>query len=802
MSSDTTIRNYLATSRAGVVRRATGVSPSLAAARAWFAANLLALAGVGSALAATVPGDLLAGWTSFTLFNAGLFLAVRSGWLAHGAATAVGTNTTFAALMGFAWGSGVMLLLPTVDAIGAAVLLSAAFAVALTALPALAGFGGAYVYLVVTLAVLASAATLLDGRHPLAALWTLFGAAGLLVIGKAWAETQVRLRAILVELLLGRSAPAGVSTLPDDDGLALLARERLGAFDAAMARQERSRQVLRGLGDAVVVTDAEGHIEYANPIAEVLLGWTRKDLLGRRLEQGLRILFPPASRNHARDIFEELRRTRRTQNGNESARLLRRDGVVYGIDYTATALKDTHGEFAGTVFTLRDVTEKRNRAESIAWQATHDTLTGTINRGEFEVRLKKLVRRAQDDEAHTHALLYIDVDRFKQVNDTHGHAAGDAMLRELADVLRARIRGADTLARIGGDEFAALLYSCALDRARLVAEGMRIAVDRHRFSWDGEVMPLSLSIGIVPIDRDVKSVAELLRQADTACYAAKRDGRNRVHPHAPAQGDAEPALPHARPFDFVRDIQTAIEGNRLDLFYLPLVALAPAAAPAPRRCELVAGMRGADGTHVPRGQLAELAVRYQLSEDIDRWLVQAAIDAMRLNHPVLADMALVMVPLSPQTLGDARQREFILERLRAHPEQAARLGFCLDAPGLHGTQTWIAAFLAELRALGTRVMLRDVALGSEAVALLKVVEADFLGIPAPLIEAMTQSAVDHEVVAGLARTARARGMQTIAERVGDPVQRTALSALGIDFACGEPGEEPRRVAIYSEAQWI
>ncbi|MEQ8230066.1 MAG: diguanylate cyclase [Gammaproteobacteria bacterium] len=804
MSSDTTLRNYLGTAREHSRPRATGVamSPSLAGARAWFAANLLGLAGVGTALAGSVPQGMLAGWSCFTLLNAALYLAMRSGWLARGAATASGANTAFAALIGFAWGCGVMLLLPATDAIGIAALLAAAFAVALTALPALAGFGAAYVYLVLTLAVLASAATLLDGRYPLAALWTSFGAAGLLVIGKAYADNQARLRAILVELLLGRTAPVGVSTIPDDDALALLARERLSAFDAAMARQERQRQVLRGLGDAVVVTDAEGHVEYVNPVAEVLLGWTRKDLLGRRLEQGMRIVFPPASRNHARDIFEELRRTRRTQHGNESARLLRRDGVVYGLDYTATALKDERGEFAGTVFTLRDVTEKRNRAETIAWQATHDTLTGTINRGEFEVRLKKLLRRAQDDQANGHALLYIDVDKFKEVNDGYGHAAGDALLRELADILRTRIRGADTLARIGGDEFAALLYSCALDRARLVAEAMRIAVDRHRFTWEGIELPLSLSIGIVTIDRDCKGVADLLHHADSACYAAKRYGRNRVHAHGVDASAAGTAKPHARAFDFVRDIRTAIEGNRLELFYRPLLPLGNRTHETARSCELSAGVRTASGAHMPRAQLAELAARYQLSQDIDRWLVQAALDAMRLNQPVLSDMARVMVPLSAQTLADDRLKDFLLEHLGAHRPEAARLGFCVEQAALERDPAAAGRFLGQLRELGCRVLLRDVSLGGASTQLLQALPADYLAIPASLVATMTQSAVDHEIVAGLARSAHALGLKTVAEQVDHDIQRTALAALGIDLTLGEPGEPPRHVAIYSEAQWI
>jgi len=801
MSNDTTLRNHLAARRSPAraptrVRRAARVSPSEAVARTWFAANLLAVAGVGSALGGTTTPAMLTAWVGFTLLNAALFLAIRSGWLiAPARAIGPGLNASLAALMGCAWGSGLLLLLPSVDAIGVAVLLAAAFAVALTGLPAFAAYRGAYAYLVFTLGALAIVAVVRDARFPLAALWTAFGGAGLLIIGKAYADNQSRLRTILAELLLGDGAGARFTANPDDDALATLARERLAQVDATLARHQRIRQVLRGLGEAILVTDAKGVVEYANPAAEALLGFSRRDLVGHPLEQRLRIVFPPADRNHAREIFEQLRRSRRKQHGNDSARMLRRDGSVLGIDYVACALADSQGAFTGIVFTLRDVTEQRNRAEGIAWQATHDPLTGSINRGEFEVRLKKLVRRAQDDQAHTHALLYIDVDKFKFVNDSYGHAAGDAALKELSDLLRTRIRGADTLARIGGDEFAALLYSCELDRARLIAEGLRIAVDHHRFRFEGIELPLSLSIGVVEINRACRGSAELMRTADTACYAAKRYGRNRVHVHRP---DAPADTPRARTFDFVKDIQSAIQGNRLELFVQPLVALGDDAVQS-RRCELFVGIRDQHGELMPRAALHELADRYQLVEDIDRWVVRAALDALRLEHPALRDMALVLIPLCQQSLGDERLLAHLSTLVAEYPAQAGRLAFCFDAAGVTAHYDSVRGFVRGLRQHGCRIMLSDFGVGGEAVALMKSLEAEMVGIRSALTEAVPGSSVDHEVVAGLVRIARKLGIQTVADGAADPAR---LRTLGIDFARGASAAPPQAVSIPSDAQWI
>jgi diguanylate cyclase (GGDEF)-like protein len=443
---------------------------------------------------------------------------------------------------------------------------------------------------------------------------------------------------------------------------------------------------------------------------------------------------------------------------------------------------------------LRDVTERRRRAESIVWQATHDPLTGTINRAEFELRLKKLYRSARDEGGNVHSLLYIDADRFKFINDTYGHAAGDAAIKTLSDVLRARIRGADTLARVGGDEFTALLYSCGADRARLIAEGLRNAVEKHEFTWHGVELPLAVSIGVVEINRDSRTTAQIMRAADAACYAAKKRGRNRVHVSEPQDDGSQ-----TRAFDFVRDIQTAIHGNRLELFYQPLC---PADGGGSVSCELSVGVRDERGHLLPRADLDELTRRYHLSEDIDRWLVKAAIDAVRLNHPSLSSKELVMVPLSQQSLADERQLEHLAGIVKDHPDEARRLGFVLDQPGVAAQLDYLRYFVSAMKQHGCRILIGDLGFGSEAIGLMKSLQADYLGIPAGLVARMLDSSVDYEIVLGMSRVARSLGMQTVAESAPTESLREALAKMGVDFVKGQLNEGPRPVAIHSEAQWI
>ena len=768
--------------------------------RCWVIANLLAVAGVSAAFWERAPVMVLIGWSAFTALNALLHLASRSGHVfGHAATQSQVFNTGLAGVFGLSWGAGIAILLPIADPVQASVLLAAAFGVATLGIPVFAEFRSSYRFFAVSLAILASLSALSDDRFTVAFYWIVIASTTLLVMASVYYRSFENLRAIVHRFLhINDFTPEGTAIHRYADAeLGSLADKKLDALGDAFAAHERNCRVLRALGDAVVATDTAGNIEYVNPVAEVLLGWTHKELENRSIEDCMRIVFPPDQRNHTREMFDQSRLTRRTQSSNDNAQLIRKDGVVYGIDYIVTPIKDDRGEFSGTAFVLRDVTEKRHRAETIAWQATHDPLTGTINRTEFEIRLKKLLRRAQDDSGNVHTLLFIDIDKFKFVNDSYGHAAGDSALKALADILRTRIRGADTLARVGGDEFTALLYSCSSEKARLIAEELRAEVEKREFTWRSIELPVSISIGIVEINKQCKSTAEIIRAADSACYTAKKFGRNRVQLF---ESDRATSTKQARVFDFVKDIQTAIHGNRLELFYQPLCPMA--GAQSSNRCELSVGIRKSDGAFIPRSELSDLARRYQLTEDIDRWVVKATIDALRLNHPTLCEMELVLMPLSQQSLSDDRLLDYIIQNVEENKTYGHRLGFTFDEPGLSGHLEYVRYFITSLKQHSCHFMVSDLGFGSESVDLIKSLQTDYLGIRGSLVQNMLYSSVDYEVVLGLSRIARSLGMQTVAEQADTHSMRDALAKMGVDYAKGQLNEEPRRVSIYSEAQWI
>jgi len=270
---------------------------------------------------------------------------------------------------------------------------------------------------------------------------------------------------------------------------------------------------LRAMADAVVIVDHQGRIAFLNPIAAHLTGWRESESLGRPLAD--RIRFADAQGRSVELLGDG--------GASDVTLLLRRDGHAVLVESDVEPILDAAGERRGAVITFRNVTAAKRLTDELTWQATHDSLTGLSNRRAFESRLKRAVASAAQQGAR-HALLYLDLDRFKAVNDSGGHVAGDELLRQLAASLRRQLREHDTLARLGGDEFAVLLESCTPGQAAVVAAKLRDAVAAHEFAWQGLRFRVGVSVGGVVFAGGERSPAELLRRADALCYRAKAGG--------------------------------------------------------------------------------------------------------------------------------------------------------------------------------------------------------------------------------------------------------------------------------------
>ncbi len=754
--------------------------------RCWLVVHLTTLAGVGAFLRPQAPPALLAGWSIFVVLNVLLHLSLR-------AATVPASEqleTAMGAMFGLAWGLGVGLLLPYADATALAALLSGVLVIALFAIPVFGEHGSAYTYFLATLGLLLIGAMLYDGHHAGVMLWVAMAIASLQLLASGYSHTHNALRNALWHVL-NPNKPGLDRARGDTQQLLAHAVRKRDEIAAVLDREARQRQTLETLGEGLLTCDATGNIDYANASAERLLGVSRAQLVGHPLEHGVCIVHGRNPHNRTRDIFDEARLTRAAQAMSDWPQLLRRDGVAFGVDYRVTPLLDELEQFAGVSMQLRDMTDRRQRAESVAWQASHDGLTGVINRREFERRMHKLLQRADGANTNNHTLLYIDIDKFKFINDTYGHAAGDHALRTLTEVLRRHIRGADTLARIGGDEFCALLYSCNAERARALGESLRSAIDQHEFTWQAIHLPVSISVGLVEIGPALRSSADLLRAADAACYRAKSFGRNRVQMFEPVSGED---VQQEHRLDVVREIQSALHDGRLDLFYQPLCATT-ASLPI-EHCEVGVGIRTASDVFVPRQEVVALAARHQLSAAIDRWLIKASIEALHNEHSVLADMRVVLIPLSAQSAGDDRLLEYAIRTVREHKQVASRIGFTLPESVLVSHRDLLRYFITTLKQDDCQFMISDLGFGGGAIDAVKSMQIDYLGIRGCFVRNLLASSVDYEVVLGLSRVARALGMQTVAEHADSRALRDALAKMGVDYAKGLLHDGPRRVARF------
>ncbi len=306
------------------------------------------------------------------------------------------------------------------------------------------------------------------------------------------------------------------------------------------ARLEREKELaevtLHSIVDGVITTDAAGRVEYLNPVAEHYLGWSSAEAAGRPLAEVYRVhrrAHRQADRNAAVDRCHGA-------GGVEpvAVRLVDRSGRECPIRYSHAPIRGRDGTVHGMIVVFHDVSQVRAMAQQLIWQASHDALTGLVNRREFERRLAELIETAET-QRREHALLFMDLDNFKAVNDTCGHSAGDELLRQLTTIMLTRMRGSDTLARLGGDEFGALLESCPLDQALRIANAMRETVREFRFVWEGKTFNVGVSVGLVPINAESGDINQVLAAADACCYEAKKQGRDRVQVYRPEDTSSE-----------------------------------------------------------------------------------------------------------------------------------------------------------------------------------------------------------------------------------------------------------------------
>ncbi len=564
--------------------------------------------------------------------------------------------------------------------------------------------------------------------------------------------------------------------------------ERKRVEQAIFEEKERAQVTLQSIGDGVITTNRDGRIEYLNPVAEQLSGWRGAEAHGARITEVLRLRDELSHEEIENPLLRCLREDKVVNFGEHSV-LINRLGQEIAIQDSAAPIRDRNGRTVGAVLVFRDVTKERRLKRALSFQASHDALTGLINRREFDSRLQAAVQGARSGEG-THALLYVDLDQFKVVNDTCGHPAGDRLLRDVTALLQQQVRSADLIARLGGDEFGILVQHCSIEQATRIADQVRQAVRDYRFSWEQHTASIGASIGVVAITSESDSVASLLSAADIACYAAKDAGRNRVHVY-----DSSEVSGRHREMYWVSRVTRAVDEGRLELYTQPIVATRRDSPRLPRFQELLVRLRDDDGELVLPGEFIPAAERYNIIGAIDRWVLEKSVARLRQYLAAGLELPLLSLNLSGTSICERNFLDFVLT-LVEDPVIGGHLCFEITESAIITGMSQIVYFVQEVRKRGCRFALDDFGTGLSSFHYLKKLPVDFLKIDGQFVGSLTNDPVDRSMVEAISKVAGALGIATIAERVESAEALERLTQLGIDFAQGyhlarpEPLAEP------------
>lgn len=559
--------------------------------------------------------------------------------------------------------------------------------------------------------------------------------------------------------------------------LALIGLTKVRQTANELVRQKEMAEItLHSIGDAVIATDAAAQIEYLNPAAEELVGWSVLEARGRRLDEVFHVI-NGFSRDPEASPIESCLRERRVVSLASNTILVRRDGTELMIEDSAAPILNHEGEIVGAVMVFYDVGRMRGVPHLLSYHATHDAMTGLVNRREFERRLSELLARTRHTQER-HALAYLDLDQFKLVNDTCGHAVGDRLLCQLTYLLTEKVRETDTLARLGGDEFGLLLENCSLDRALVISNEMRETVKNFRFVWQDHSFDIGVSIGLVPISADTVSAAEVLSEADSACFAAKEKGRNRVQTHAP--GDVEMAKRHGE-MQWVSRLKKALDENRFQLF---LQTIVPFLDNQPPHGEVLLRLRDEDGHMVPPLAFLPAAERYDLMPAIDRWVIHYALEQIG-NHLARQGASVVCnINLSGASLGDEGIQAYIEERLAMFKVPPEMICFEVTESVAIANLERAATLIRALQKNGCQFALDDFGSGLSSFAYLRALPINYLKIDGVFVKDVAKDPVAHAMVQAIHTVGNVMGIRTVAEYVEDEQVLAVIRSIGVDYAQG------------------
>ncbi|MDP1572794.1 MAG: EAL domain-containing protein [Thiobacillus sp.] len=542
-----------------------------------------------------------------------------------------------------------------------------------------------------------------------------------------------------------------------------------------LVEKERLRVTIESIGDAVVVTDADGLIEFLNPRAEELTGSSSVDAQGRRVSDVLSLINEQSGEPVSNPLELALRRNTAVELDSHTV-IRRTDGATIAISDTAAPIRSSDGKVLGGVLVFQDETERRSLMQRLAWQAERDHLTGLLNRRAMENKLSAALHSVQH-EARRFIFCYIDLDRFKLVNDTCGHLAGDALLQRLTAIMARCVEGGNHyLARLGGDEFGLLFVDATLPEALDHIQGLRDEIGRFRFEWEDKVFRLEVSFGVTELHSGMTDIGEILAQADTACYHAKSLGGSIIQVYE----KTHPALQKINnEMQWVGAITKAFEAHRFVLYRQQKVALSPDIKT--QHYEILLRLRSEDGAIISPGEFLPAAERYGLAPSFDRWVIRnffAYLD----THP--EDEACYALNLSGRSLSDPGTAEFILDEIGQYHFNPARISFEVTETAAIDSLDACEQLILTLQSRGIQFALDDFGKGQSSFGYLKRLPVTALKIDGDFVRGMNHDREKFAIVKAMHTLAHELGKQTIAEQVETEAELTCLKSLGVDFVQG------------------
>lgn len=566
--------------------------------------------------------------------------------------------------------------------------------------------------------------------------------------------------------------------------------ERRTAEEEKFNEREKAEVTLQSIADGVITTDQAGNVQYLNRMAERLTGLSNEAAHGIALADIFRV-----TDEVTHEPLPELGRDQllawSVKSPSLTAILLGQDQREFAIELSVSPLLSQEQQTIGVAVVFHDISEVRGLARQLSHRISHDELTGLINRREFETCLDEALQTAHRENRH-HALCYLDLDQFKIINDTCGHIAGDQLLRQLTHWFYTQIRERDTIARLGGDEFGILLTDCPLEKAELIAKALRRGMKDFCFEWDAKSFSIGVSIGVVPITKDSGSSIDILKAADSACYAAKDYGRNRVY--VSKGEDAVLAKRHGE-MEWVQRIQQALAENRLCLYYQPIVTLG-SILPQISHCELLVRMYNETGNVVAPGMFLPSAERYNLITSVDRWVVRAALAALRKESSILRRMhAWTSINLSAQSLCDDDFLGFVVNEFSETEVDPELVCFEITETAIVNNLSRAIRFISVLKGMGCRFAMDDFGKGASSFAYLKTLPVDYIKIDGQFVKNMVNDPIDYAMVNSIKQIGHLMGIRSIAEFVEDNATLAALKDMGVDFAQGYGIARPTPIDI-------